>query len=532
MAFDVFSAFRKYPVRFTALAVVGFFLTATSTQAGFEWVPAAKTAPAPAEASPPPAVPASPVEEAPMAQPPADELLLPEDQTLSPIPGGDAPAAENVLALPPEAQPVIRTKTFAQDAPADLPVPDMGSPQDAAAAQAALDTKQEVMVPVTTHVVLPDDAPDSARENLPKDSVEIKPYVVPQDLATPPSTDITTVTPIEAEVMAPAETATPEALPVEAAPAAQAAPSYATVEGFGSDMPLALALRDIVPDGYAYSFGRNVNPAAIVSWSGSKAWPEIISEMIAPLGLRAELNGNVVVIRSNTQGAAVPQPEAAPAVEPASGDKNTQSKTPEEFSADVYSIRRQIISDPGTKPAKQPEETLDMIKELGLSENTDGPQPLLPPEETTDAQKMEQGEKLALAEPSAGTPEVSTTTTVTPLAEASSTDIPEIRVSANDVPEDAQASAQIHTLWEAQKGDSLKRTLDDWSKKANFELVWESSHDYTIDSDILVTGDFQRAVKAVFSQGIESKQAPLMTFVAQDSKDQPSKIIIQDGTSG
>ena len=60
MAFDVFSAFRKYPVRFTALAVVGFFLTATSTQAGFEWVPAAKTAPAPAEASPPPAVPVEP----------------------------------------------------------------------------------------------------------------------------------------------------------------------------------------------------------------------------------------------------------------------------------------------------------------------------------------------------------------------------------------------------------------------------------------------------------------------------------------
>jgi hypothetical protein len=308
-------------------------------------------------------------------------------------------------------------------------------------------------------------------------------------------------------------------------------------------MPLALALRDIVPDGYAYSFGRNVNPAAIVSWSGGKAWPEVISDMIAPHGLRAELNGNVVVVRSNEQGAAAPTPATladTPAVEPASGDKDAKSKTPEEFSADVYSIRRQIISDPGANPAKQPEETLDMIKELGLNDN-DGPQPLLPPEQTTEAQKMEDGEKLALAEPSAGTATQKTPhpgTTVEPLVKIEAikditAEAPEVRVSANDVTADqAQASAQIHTLWEAQKGDSLKRTLDDWSKKANFELVWESSHDYTIDSDILVTGDFQRAVKAVFSQGLEPKQAPLMTFVAQGNKDQASKIIIQDGTSG
>lgn len=74
--------------------------------------------------------------------------------------------------------------------------------------------------------------------------------------------------------------------------------SFENVAGFGSDMPLAYALRQVVPPEYAFSFGADVNPGYRVSWSGGKPWNEVVSDMVAPLNLKATVHGSTVYIQN------------------------------------------------------------------------------------------------------------------------------------------------------------------------------------------------------------------------------------------
>lgn len=68
--------------------------------------------------------------------------------------------------------------------------------------------------------------------------------------------------------------------------------------GFGNDLPLALALSQVIPGDYALFFESAVDSEANVSWQGGKSWDVVLQEMLAPLGLRAVIQPNLVLIRS------------------------------------------------------------------------------------------------------------------------------------------------------------------------------------------------------------------------------------------
>jgi hypothetical protein len=91
---------------------------------------------------------------------------------------------------------------------------------------------------------------------------------------------------------------TSQLLPMDEARAApQGAQSdYASIKGFGKDMPLALAMHEIVPTGYAYSFDGGVNPGLRVSWQGGRSWNEVLADALAPYGLRPVIGGQTVRI--------------------------------------------------------------------------------------------------------------------------------------------------------------------------------------------------------------------------------------------
>ncbi len=72
---------------------------------------------------------------------------------------------------------------------------------------------------------------------------------------------------------------------------------YDVVPGFGSDIPMIMALQQIVPARYTYSFAAGVNPGQRVSWQGNRPWDVVLAEMIQPLGLRANIHGQSVSIR-------------------------------------------------------------------------------------------------------------------------------------------------------------------------------------------------------------------------------------------
>lgn len=75
--------------------------------------------------------------------------------------------------------------------------------------------------------------------------------------------------------------------------------TFDVIEGFGNEMPLVLALSQIVPPQYAYSFGNGVQQGAVVSWEGGKPWNEVLGDTLQTVGLVYEIKSNKVVITAS-----------------------------------------------------------------------------------------------------------------------------------------------------------------------------------------------------------------------------------------
>jgi hypothetical protein len=73
---------------------------------------------------------------------------------------------------------------------------------------------------------------------------------------------------------------------------------FSEAVGFGRDLPLALALSQVVPSDFTHSYGANVDPGVTVSWEGGKPWNQVLNEMLAPQGMQAVIRGNQVIIQS------------------------------------------------------------------------------------------------------------------------------------------------------------------------------------------------------------------------------------------
>lgn len=84
--------------------------------------------------------------------------------------------------------------------------------------------------------------------------------------------------------------------PVASVPSAPAPESFEQAVGSGRDLPLALALAQVIPPDYALAFGTSVDAGANVSWEGGKPWNEVLDDMLRPLGLRADIHSNRVMV--------------------------------------------------------------------------------------------------------------------------------------------------------------------------------------------------------------------------------------------
>ncbi len=74
-------------------------------------------------------------------------------------------------------------------------------------------------------------------------------------------------------------------------------PSDKPVIGFGTQMPLALTLNDIIPDQYSFSFGSNVDPGMAVSWEGyHRPWTIVLAETLKNSHLVARVDGTKLAI--------------------------------------------------------------------------------------------------------------------------------------------------------------------------------------------------------------------------------------------
>lgn len=294
---------RFFIVALNLIALVGLLATLNGRPAlaGFEFLPQGNTQ---------------------GAQPaPVNEMMqnMPEDETVSGP--SEAPAVEAEM-LPLE--PLMIEDTAAAPAPAPVssePILKVKTVEPPAPRNSEI--ANSPMLPEPT-LVVPEDAPD-----FPVEAVRTPPPPVrraaPAEIATtapsaPPSSGKLVINPFPKPVKSTMPVAAPQPVtrpaPVKQAMPAPAAPmTFDDVVGFGSDMPLALALRQVVPPEFSFAFGDGVNPGYRVSWNGGKPWNEVVSEMIEPLNLRATITAKTVHIQTAS-------PENHSAAKPAQPEQN------------------------------------------------------------------------------------------------------------------------------------------------------------------------------------------------------------------
>tara|TARA_R110002124_G_scaffold129483_1_gene291022 strand:- start:332383 stop:333429 length:1047 start_codon:yes stop_codon:yes gene_type:complete len=103
---------------------------------------------------------------------------------------------------------------------------------------------------------------------------------------------------------------------------------YATAYGFGKDMPLALALRQIVPASYAFSFENDVNIGTRVSWQGGEPWNEVLKTALRQQNLSAIIYDDMVLVRNAAIMADTAPMSAAPVAPPVATKEESASSAP------------------------------------------------------------------------------------------------------------------------------------------------------------------------------------------------------------
>lgn len=99
--------------------------------------------------------------------------------------------------------------------------------------------------------------------------------------------------------MVPMPGVSPEPVQRQALPAAM---TYQEAVGFGKEIPLSIALMQIVPEGYATQLPGNDLENKIVSWKGGKPWNQVLNDVLRPLGYDASIQGKQVVVAPYLRG--------------------------------------------------------------------------------------------------------------------------------------------------------------------------------------------------------------------------------------
>jgi hypothetical protein len=119
--------------------------------------------------------------------------------------------------------------------------------------------------------------------------------------------------PLEPSVSVMPESGQPESLSpvvIQGEPTASAPADLGpqpTVHGFANNVPLAVALRQVLPSGYNFSIDQNVDMGTPVSFKGGKPWRETLREMLQNAGLSMREDNRMIYIGHPAQTLTLPQ---------------------------------------------------------------------------------------------------------------------------------------------------------------------------------------------------------------------------------
>ncbi|MDX2027615.1 MAG: TcpQ domain-containing protein [Alphaproteobacteria bacterium] len=192
--------------------------------------------------------------------------------------------------------------------------------------------------------------------------------------------------------------------------------STGVVRGFANQVPLAVALRQILPPGYGFSVDQDVDLGVLVSFRGGKPWRETLKDALDPAGLVMREQDEMVSIGYASGGAprnmaSIPAPRV-PSYASSASDSSRASLAP-----------RYLEPPPGVQPT--------MSSPASLSSG----------------------------------------------ASYSSSSV---------------GGAQS---WDAERGESLRSTLEQWARRSNVEFNWLAEYDYPLQASVHFDGTFEEAVR-------------------------------------
>ncbi|PJB69471.1 MAG: hypothetical protein CO093_10370 [Alphaproteobacteria bacterium CG_4_9_14_3_um_filter_47_13] len=276
--------------------------------------------------------------------------------------------------------------------------------------------------------------------------------------------------------------------------------AFETAVGFGKDIPLVLAMRQIVPASYSYSFDTGVNPGVRVSWQGGRPWDVVINAALAPLNLHAVISGKAIQIQ-----------HGFPAAEQEILKQDVNVLSVQE-TVPLYSPPV-MMSAPVTGPEKR-ETVIQSYPKRVRPEITQKFEmtPHVPSARVFQSKKDVENDDI----PYAPTP-----LTPSPFADGSDQNsivlppVPATTAAATEIlmaPSAGKFSVMDPfeiKFWHAEKGASLKTVLEEWGSQAGVAIVWNPANDYQLPTSIRMHGTFSDAITSVLINYNELDPRPL-----------------------
>jgi hypothetical protein len=429
------------------LLILAATLMATPAFAGFEFVSPA----GPSAVSPPPARVAAPAPAAPKLTPPP-------------------PAASAMPAVPNDR---VNIHPLAPTAAKEEPKPKV------------IGTKA---IPLTPVVKRSDALIEEAVLPPPPSASSVSALALPSPIA---SSSLKAPTP-SSVAAAPAWRMPTAAL---SAPASDDVP----VEGFGRQVPLAMALQQIAPPGYRFTFDYGVDSGMRVNWTGGKPWEIIVADIARANNLNVDIVSKVIAFRrrspldivvadGGSRRADVVQGMKLKPV--AGGFKPVSTATP---------VATPVIAKP-PEPIRHVEED-DEEEDIEIAalppampapaipapvpapKAVEAPLPITQPVEMAAAPVIQDDEPVSGGFVYAGTAEPAIV----------------------DAPFDLDAVAE----WQGLRDMTLRDVLTEWAQLAGVSLVWQSDYDWPLQTDVRIQASFGDSVRTLLAGFGKAQPRPI-----------------------
>lgn len=268
--------------------------------------------------------------------------------------------------------------------------------------------------------------------------------------------------------------------------------AQSSLEGFGNDVPLSFAVKQIIPEGYLVNFDNGVNQNTRIKWRGGADWHVVLENVARTNGLAVSYMGQLIrITSSSTLSASAPM--ASTALTPITRGgfviiPNAPAPAPIQVTPPVS---QPIASVPMPAPQEvvvpsSPVVTAPLPAPLPVVQPTAHPLPSPTANERELARQRRRD-----------------------TAQAPSADISQDGTIRNAMQEPVSIGGG--NLWKAPKGDTLDQVLAAWCEKSGWTLVFSSRIIYEMQAGAEFNGDFMEASSALI-KSVRARPVPIATF--------------------